>query len=249
MTRVLVDVALTPRDLADRDLAGHCAIVVDVLRATTSMVAACDSGCVRIVPVESPEIARQRARGAGDSVLVAGERDGEPIPGFDLGNSPREFTRAAVAGRTVILTTTNGTRALLAARAAEVVGVAALVNVDAVAEWAAGHPRVTVVCAGDRGELSLEDMVCAGVIVDRVAGREPGAVLTDAAAAARATGELYGKQLDRLREDSRWARRLVARGHGADVSVCFALGVSTQVPHMIGTDVVPGPPSRSEGIP
>ena len=249
MTRLLVDVALTPRDLADRDLSGQCAVVVDVLRATTSMVRACENGCARIVPVESPELARERALAVGGGVLLAGERGGDPIPGFDLGNSPREFTPATVAGRTVVLTTTNGTRALLAVRAAAAVGVAALVNVGAAAEWAAGYERVTVVCAGDGGELSLEDMVCAGVLVDRLVGREPAAVLTDAAAAARAAGELYGKQLDRLREDSRWARRLSARGHEADVSVCFGIDVSTQVPRMIGTDVVPGPTSARQPAP
>ena len=247
VTPVLVDVALTPRDLADRDLRRHCAVVIDVLRATTSMVAACEAGCLRIVPAESPESAREHARAAGSGALMAGERGGDPIPGFDLGNSPREFTRAAVAGRTVVLTTTNGTRALLAARAAAAVGVAALVNVDAAADWAAGHSHLTVVCAGDGGELSLEDMVCAGLIVDRVASRQPAAVLTDAAAAARAAGALYGKQLDRLREDSRWARRLAARGHAADVSVCFTVGVSSQVPRMVGTEVVPGP--RAETAP
>ena len=235
-----VDVALTPRDLAGRDLRGHCAVVIDVLRATTSMVTACEAGCSRIVPVDSPDNARGHA---AEGVLLAGEQGGEAIAGFHLGNSPRDFTPAAVRGRTIVLTTTNGTRALLAVSAAEAVGVAALVNVDAAAEWAAAtHERVTVVCAGDRGELSLEDLVCAGLLVERLIGRAPGALVTDAALAARAAGEVYGKDLDRLREDSRWARRLAARGHAADVAVCFGIDVSTQVPRRVGTAVVPGPP-------
>jgi 2-phosphosulfolactate phosphatase len=240
---MLVDVALTPRDLADRDLRGHCAVVIDVFRATTSMVLACAAGCAGIIPAETPDDARQRARAAGDGTLMAGERGGDPIAGFDLGNSPREFIRERIGGRTVVLTTTNGTRALLAVRAADVVGVAALVNVEAAASWAARHPRLTVVCAGDSGQLSLEDTVCAGLIVDRVAGLEPTAELTDAATAARATAALYGKRLERLREDSRWGRRLAKGGYAADIAVCLGLDASREVPRMVGDRVVPGVPS------
>src|SRR6059036_1441432 len=106
----------------------------------------------------------------------------EPIPGFDLGNSPLEFQTARVRGKTVFFTTSNGTRALLAARAAEAIGVAALVNVTAAAAWAAGAGRdVTILCAGSRGTRSLEDWACAGLAVDRILATVPTALLTEAA--------------------------------------------------------------------
>src|SRR5439155_598807 len=133
-----VHVALTPADASGLILDGWTAIAVDVLRATTTVVAACAAGCVRIIPVSDSGAARERAAlfTAGE-VLMAGERGGEPIPGFHLGNSPLEFTPERVRGRTILLTTTNGTAAMLGAGSAGAGAVAALTNVSAVAGPAA----------------------------------------------------------------------------------------------------------------
>src|SRR5260370_27241060 len=107
-----VHVALTPADASGLALAGWAAVVVDVLRATTTVVAACTAGCARVIPVADVNAAHERARQFPDGeVLLAGERGGEPIAGFHLGNSPLEFTSERVGGRTVLLTTTNGTAA------------------------------------------------------------------------------------------------------------------------------------------
>ena len=102
-----VHVALSPSEFADAPVSGRAVLAVDVLRATSAAVAACESGCRRVVPVPDEAAAEALRDGAG--VVLAGERGGHPIPGFDLGNSPEEFTRARVEGRTVVLTTTNGT--------------------------------------------------------------------------------------------------------------------------------------------
>src|SRR5213079_3146728 len=117
-------------------------------------------GCLSITPVADPAEARRLAAAEGpDGALAAGERRGAPVPGFDLGNSPVALER--VRGRAVYFTTSNGTRALLAARQARAVGVAAFVNLSAAARWAAGHGLdVVVVCAGERGGRSLEDHAC-----------------------------------------------------------------------------------------
>ena len=141
-------------------LAGVTVLVIDVLRASTTIVTA----------------------------LAAGERRGEPLAGFDLGNSPLECGPERVGGRTVFFTTSNGTRALLAARGAAAVGVAALVNAGAAAAWAAAEGRdVVVLCAGERGRPSLEDDVCAGLLVERLtaAGLAPGPAALAAMVTAR----------------------------------------------------------------
>ncbi|MGH7396453.1 MAG: 2-phosphosulfolactate phosphatase, partial [Candidatus Rokuibacteriota bacterium] len=96
-------VALTPAEFAARSLAGRTALAVDVLRATTAVVAACEAGCRRVVPVPDQAAAESWAARDGADVLLAGERGGEAIAGFHLGNSPAEFTRDRVAGRTVVL--------------------------------------------------------------------------------------------------------------------------------------------------
>jgi len=141
------------------DLGGATALVIDVLRAATTIITALANGCRAIVPVADPLDARRRAAAQwGDGVLVAGERRGEPIPGFDLSNSPVDFGRGRARGKTVFFTTSNGTRALLAARAAEAIGVAALVNASAAAAWAAAADRdIAILCAGSRGDRALED--------------------------------------------------------------------------------------------
>jgi 2-phosphosulfolactate phosphatase len=169
----------------------------------------------------------------GDA-LAAGERQGEPIPGFDLSNSPVEFQSARVRGRTVYFTTSNGTRALLAARAAHAIGVAALVNVTAAAAWAADTGRdVAVLCAGSHGACSLEDWTCGGLVVERILGAVPGAVLTEAARDALETGRRYAADVGRLKRDAPWARRLIAAGRAADVDACLRLDTTKLVPRYV----------------
>ncbi|HSE04022.1 MAG TPA: 2-phosphosulfolactate phosphatase [Methylomirabilota bacterium] len=221
--------ALTPAEFADLPLAGCTALAVDVLRATTAVVAACEAGCRRVVPV--PDQAAAESRRDGADVLLAGERGGEAIAGFHLGNSPVEFTRDRVAGRTVVLTTSNGTAAMLTAAGADAAGVAALTNVTAAADWAVGEARdVSILCAGDSGAFSLEDAVCAGLLVARLAAAVPGAALSGGAAAALGLGRHYAPRLDRLAADSRWARNLLRLGREADVACCLRADTSRMVP-------------------
>lgn len=226
-----LDVALLP-ELLDRDaLPRSTALVVDVLRASTTMTTALGNGCAAIVPVADAAEAQRRARALGPAALVAGERGGRMIDGFDLGNSPLEMTAARVSGKTLVFTTSNGTGALLAARAAAAVGVAALINLSAAAEWAhAGGRDVVVVCAGERGAVSLEDQVCAGLLVDALRRREPACRLTEAAQGASEVGRRYGKAVARLAHDSSWGRSLARAGRAADLEACLALDTTTLVP-------------------
>ena len=227
------------------DLHGMTALVIDVLRASTTIITAFAQGCRAIVPVGDPADARRRAGAvAGDGVLTAGEREGEPIPGFDLGNSPVEFGAARLDGKTVFFTTSNGTRTLLAARAARAIGVAALVNVTAAAAWAAGGGRnVAVLCAGSLGAPALEDWTCAGLVVDRLLATLPTAVLGDGARDALDTGLRYRDDLSRLRRDAPWARRLIAAGRSADVDACLRLDTTTLVPRYVpSVDKIVGDP-------
>ncbi len=224
-----VYVALSPAEFPEAPLSGRVALAVDVLRATTAAVAACEAGCRRLVPV--PDAAAAEALRDGPDTLLAGERGGEAIAGFHLGNSPAEFTPARVAGRTVVLTTTNGTAAMLAAAEAPVVGLAALTNVTAAARWALLQGRdVSILCAGDNGAFSLEDAVCAGLLAARLAEGAPGAALSEGAVAALALGRYYATRLGRIAEDSGWARKLRRLGRAADVAACLRVDVSLVVP-------------------
>lgn len=229
---IRIDVVLTAEGVATDGVAGTTVLVIDVLRASTTIVTALAHGCRALIPVADPAEAWQRARSLdGGEPLLAGERRGETIPGFDLGNSPVEVAEACLRGRTVLLTTSNGTRALLAARSAAAIGVAALINRTAAARWVGEQGRpVVLVCAGERGGVSLEDQVCAGLLVERLVTSMPTVDLSATAQAAADVARPYAAEVWRLREDSPWARHLIRLGRRADVDVCLGLDTATLVP-------------------
>jgi 2-phosphosulfolactate phosphatase len=183
-----VHVHLLPGLIATGALEGGVAVVVDVLRATTVMAHALAAGCEAIVPCAEIEEAKAVAAALpAGTALLAGERQGLPIPGFDLGNSPDDFTPEACLGKTLVMTTTNGTRAILASRGAEKVGIGAFANVIAVSRWAGSWKRpVHVVCAGTEGEVSLEDTMLAGEIAFRLRRLEGYRLGNDSAVIAHA---------------------------------------------------------------
>ena len=224
-------VALTPGEFTEAPLAGRTAFAVDVLRATTAAVAACEAGCRRLVPVPDATAAEAIAARDRSDTVVAGERGGEAIAGFDLGNSPAEFTPERVGGRVVVLTTTNGTAAMLTAARATGAALAALTNVSAAARWALRQERdVTILCAGDSGALALEDVVCAGLLVARLTAAVPGAALSGGATAALALARHYADRLDHIGRDSQWGLKLRRLGREADLALCLRADVSAVVP-------------------
>lgn len=161
-------VYLLPMLIPAGALSEGLAVVIDVLRATTTIVYALAAGCTAVRPCAEVEEARTLAGGMrAGRVLLGGERGGLPLPGFDLGNSPGEYRPEVCHGSTLVLTTSNGTRALLRAAEAERVLVAAFVNYSAVCEQLRQDPRpIHIVCAGAEGEVALEDTLLAGALVD-----------------------------------------------------------------------------------
>lgn len=159
--------------------------MIDVLRASTTMITALANGAERVVPVADVEAARRLARACGPAALLGGERGGVRLAGFDLGNSPREYSAARVAGRTIVITTTNGTAALAAARGAREILVAAIVNraaaAAAIRRLAGADEDVHLVCAGTDGRVSAEDVLAAGAIL-AAAGADSAADTLDAGA-------------------------------------------------------------------
>ena len=221
-----VHVAFTPAE----EVAAPVGIVVDVLRATSTIVQALASGYRRVLCCGSVEEARALRDRSPDGVVLAGERRCVRIPGFDLGNSPREFLEPE--GETVVLTTTNGTRALVtAAERCDVVLAASLVNLEAVVAAAReADEDVVVLCAGVKGEFTLDDAFCAGRIVERLGGE-----LSDGAAAAIRLSASFGTPEDGLRS-SRSARNLVAAGLDDDIAWCARESVLDVVPRVSGID-------------
>ena len=229
----IIDVAFEPRQPAPGDLA----VVIDCIRATSTIAQALAGGYQRVVCVgEIPDAEAERA----DGVILGGERHGVKIEGFDLGNSPSEYVDAL--GHTLVLTTTNGTRAILqSVEEADRVLVAALTCVGAVANDVAAlvpaDGRIGIRCAGVRGDIALDDAYVAGVIVQRLEELIGDLVLLDGARLARALALAY-PDADAALADSQSARDLHGTGLEADVGRCARVDVLTVVPRVV--DAAPG---------
>lgn len=166
---IRVDVVRLPVDLKPSDLIGHAVVVFDVLRATSTIATALHNGAAEIRAFASLEDARRASSDFTGLKLLAGEKHCLPPEGFDIGNSPGDFTADRVAGKTIFLSTTNGTRAIVAAAKAERMFCAALLNASATADALAkiGLP-VTLLCSGTEGAFSVEDFFGAGAVAQRL---------------------------------------------------------------------------------
>jgi 2-phosphosulfolactate phosphatase len=230
-----IDVLFGPANGAPALVAGRVVAVIDVLRASTSIAAALANGAKKIVPLESADEVITRAKHFDKSeVRMAGERKMLAIPGFDLGNSPREMTSDAVEGKTVLLTTTNGTAALMGIQGARDVVIASYVNLEAISALlrtaARGGTDITIICAGRERQFSLEDAACAGRYARDIAERVPGAELGDGAFACMLIDEKYGDRLDQLFADSEHGQALQAAGFAEDLLVCASLDAYPVIP-------------------
>jgi 2-phosphosulfolactate phosphatase len=243
-----VDVAFLPRLIDAARLRGRQAVVIDVLRASSTIIHALAAGAVDVVPCATVAAARQARRDSAGPALLGGERHGQQIEGFDLDNSPRRYTPEVIGGRRLVFTTTNGTRALAAVRSAGRVLIGAFVNRRALAAELQHDGRpVLLVCAGTDGFVTAEDVLFAGAVARSLAApvgtvaaardiptgtissraasaapefRSPLTVMRDAALAfAAGRDDDPAKRLAILR-DSLGGRNLVELGFDADIARC-----------------------------
>lgn len=226
-------------------LRGRTAVVVDVLRATTSLLVMLERGCDEVLIAPTVEAARRYAQ-AHPEVLLAGEQGGRAPAGFDFGNSPVAFADAALIGQRVVFATTNGTRAVHMAREASVVLLGCLRNRSATAREALAvareGPGVSLVCAGREGRFSLDDAYTAGAIVDAAVtsdGRS-GLDLTDAALAARALYRSSAEAAAVFRQ-SRAGQNVIEIGLPRDLDYCAEHDRSVLVPRLGDRVRVVGP--------
>lgn len=223
-----IEVFLTPAEFEENSLKEKIAVVIDVLRASTSIITALQNGAKEVIPVAEVETAMKIASNlfAGQSMLC-GERNGKLIDGFDLDNSPESYVPEIVTGKSLVFCTTNGSRALVKARHAKSLLVAGFVNVSMVKEFIFRpeneESSVAIVCAGKDGHLSLEDTLCAGLVIDRLMNdKKPKAAfqLTDTALAAQVLYERFrGNELAALTE-SEHGRYLASIGNAGDIPAC-----------------------------
>lgn len=218
-----VEVFLTSANLTEEDVKGHTVVVIDVLRASSTIATALDNGARAVVAVPDMAHASKIASNMDQqSYLLGGEREGIKIEGYHLGNSPLEYTPQVVKGRTIILNTTNGTQAISKARSARHLLVGSFLNASAIVDFIQeADLDVTIICAGRKNRVSLEDTLCAGLLLYRLwEGTEPDQVSDTAHIAFT----LYTGDKDQLEDKIRrgnHGQSLVELGFDEDISYCL----------------------------
>lgn len=220
-----------PRNVDPFELAGRTVVVIDLLRASSTICQALAAGAAEVVPFLEIDDAGSVAAENRANVVLGGERHGKHIAGFDLGNSPSEYTPEKVGGRRVFITTTNGTRAMDHARQAGRVIVGAFVNLSAVAASLQDAPRVDILCAGTDGRESREDLLAAGALVERlIENKSAQWTLNEPALAALAEWQSRGEDLALELCSTPGGRNLLANGMDDDVEWCARIDTLAVVP-------------------
>jgi 2-phosphosulfolactate phosphatase len=239
-------VLFTPAEIDEGRLPGGGTAVVDVLRATSVIPTALAAGAIRIIPTGSVDEAMAlRAAFPPRSSLLSGEREGKRISGFDLGNSPREYSADMVRGKTLVYLSTNGAPTVLRAGSAALLITASFVNAAAaVTALAEGPGDVTLVASGNEGRACLEDVACCGLLAERLGEADPAFVPDDGAVMAGAIWRSWNGDLRGLLAASRHGKYLIALGFAGDLDDCACLDTLALVPRFREGELVPlGPGS------
>ncbi len=227
-----------PELTSQEKLAGDTVVVIDVLRASTTICFALAAGAKEVIPCLEVSDAREMARKVADGVILGGERNGEMIEGFDVGNSPREYVEDVVGGKTVVFTTTNGTRALRRCVGAGEILIGGFVNIAAVAEALASAEQAHLLCAGTDGNVTREDVLLAGAIAEIMMLRHLSLTINDQAQIAidawqAVTGGIHDiPTIIRCLKASSGGRNLAAIGHEGDIRLAAALNMVPVVPRL-----------------
>jgi 2-phosphosulfolactate phosphatase len=228
-----IDIQLVPSPPRSKSLFNRTVIVIDVLRATSVMVYALSQGVLEIIPVATVEEAFQMAKTfSPSSILLGGERGNKKIPGFDLGNSPREYVAERVRGKKLILTTTNGTKAFHLVSSGKEILVGSFFNIGATAKRCLElDSDLFIFSSGDGGNFSFEDTICGGMLIELITQQETKHfTLTDASRCAQI---LYQRFKDNLLEAfhlSSHGKELIDRGFGEDLAYCAQIDMTDIVP-------------------
>jgi 2-phosphosulfolactate phosphatase len=205
-------------------------VVVDVLRATSSMCIAFEQGVEKMIPVSTVEEALEYRNNGLDYILAA-ERNGAPVKSFDFGNSPQVYIDMDVKGRTVVMTTTNGTKSISIAKKDHDVAIGSLLNLDAIAKWLIAQGRdVIIFCAGWKNKFNLEDTLFAGALAEQLVESGLYDNSCDAVQASQVLWENAKDDVYGFLENSSHRKRLAKLDIDSDVHFCLKVNQTTKIP-------------------
>jgi 2-phosphosulfolactate phosphatase len=214
-------------------LRGATVVVIDVLRFSSTVIAALAAGASKIIPAPDVETAlRLSGSSRNRSCLLAGEVNGKPIEGFDLFNSPPEFTPERVGGKRIIMSTSNGSRAAAEASKAARVLICAINNITAAAREIALLEEACILCSGSGGRIALEDLYCGGLVIEALGGLGVATELEDSGSAAVRIARSAGGETEGLLRATERGRELIEDGYENDIMFCSKIDSSGAVPEM-----------------
>ena len=231
-----LNVCLTPALLPLFSVEDYIVVVIDIFRATSSICYGIENGAEAIIPVSQvEECAAYREKGL--DYLLAAERDGSVVEGFDFGNSPFSYTKEKVACKTVVLTTTNGTHALHLSRSAKKIVIGSFLNLTALSNWLnTQNESVLLVCAGWKNNFNLEDTLFAGAVIEQL--KDKGFALDDAAIAANDLFQVGKNDINQYLKKTSHGERLKKLGIEKDIEFCLQVDLTTAIPVLEGEKLV-----------
>lgn len=231
-----LDVLFSPVQADELFFTGKTTVVIDVLRASSTIITALSNGAKEIVPVGTVEFAVKVSGGIfGGQTLLGGERNTKKIEGFALGNSPSEYTKEIVSGKAIVFYSTNGSRAIVKAKYSANLFICSFNNLKTLAK----HLRklnedVIVLCAGNNNFFSLEDSVCAGMLISELIAGAKKAELTDASTSALTLFKSFGKNIFKMLSETDHGQLLITNGFEEDLKACAELDSTDVIPFYSG---------------
>jgi len=228
-----INVLFTPIAADELWFTGRTTVVIDVLRSSSTIVAALSNGAREVVPVATVEFAVKVSGGMfGGQTLLGGERHTKKIEGFALGNSPLEYTPEIVAGKTIILYTTNGSKAIVKAKFSENLFICAFLNLEALAKHLIFiNKDVEILCSGRNNHYSMEDSVCAGRLIAEILKLKENAELSDSAKASLSLNKTFGKNTLKMLKESEHGKLLLDNGFEDDLKFCSRINTLNIIPY------------------
>ncbi|KYH29528.1 MULTISPECIES: 2-phosphosulfolactate phosphatase family protein [Clostridium] len=224
-----VDIIISANDIKKEKIKDKTVIIIDILRATSVIITALNNGCNEVIPVVNVEDAKNLVKNNRDKYILGGERNAVKIDGFDFSNSPLEYTEDIVKNKTLVMTTTNGTKAIHGSLGAKIILIGAFINAKAVAQKAIElNNDLVIVNAGTRGEFSMDDFICSGYIIECIL-KNAYAELSDIAATAHYIYTQNTNILDFLSKAKHY-KVLMNLGLEEDIKYCCKTDIIDIVP-------------------
>jgi 2-phosphosulfolactate phosphatase len=231
-----IDVLFTPVQADELYFTGKTTVVIDVLRASTTIIKALSNGAKEIVPVGSVEFAVKVSGGIfGGQTLLGGERNTKKIEGFALGNSPLEYIVEIVSGKSIVFYSTNGSRAIVKAKYSANLLICSFNNLKAIARHLIDlNEDVVILCSGNNNFLSLEDSVCAGMLISELKLFNKDFELTDASTSAMTLFKAFGKNIIKMLTETDHGKLLIDNGFKDDLKACAEIDSTDVIPFYSG---------------